>query len=147
MSYIESSIEIEQEPEKVYQLLKKLEDFPRFMPEVKSIKLLEQKGNTSLTEWQTEVDGITIIWKEEEIYDDPNLEVKYRLIEGDLDKFEGSWRLLPIPGGTKAVLGVDYDFGVPALADLMGPVLELKVKENSQAMLRALKVKSESLGR
>jgi len=37
------------------------------------------------------------------------------------------------------VLGVDYDFGVPTLAELIGPILQKKVEENSAMMLQALK--------
>jgi hypothetical protein len=42
------------------------------------------------------------------------------------------------------VLGVDYDFGVPTLAELIGPTLERKVRENSEMMLAALKRQAES---
>jgi hypothetical protein len=48
---------------------------------------------------------------------------------------------------THVVLGVDYDFGVPTLAELIGPILQKKVEENSLMMLRALKAKSEGPGR
>jgi hypothetical protein len=41
------------------------------------------------------------------------------------------------------VLGVDYDFGVPTLAELIGPTLERKVRENSEMMLAALKSEAE----
>ncbi len=41
------------------------------------------------------------------------------------------------------MLGVDYDFGVPTLAELIGPTLEKKVRENSEMMLAALKRQAE----
>jgi len=40
-------------------------------------------------------------------------------------------------------LGVDYDFGVPTLAELIGPTLQKKVLENSEMMLAALKRQAE----
>jgi hypothetical protein len=40
-------------------------------------------------------------------------------------------------------LGVDYDFGVPTLAELIGPPLERKVGENSEMMLVALRREAE----
>ena len=43
---------------------------------------------------------------------------------------------------THVVLGVDFDFGVPTLAELIGPTLEKKVRENSEMMLAALKRRS-----
>ena len=59
------------------------------------------------------------------VFDDDALRVDYRLLEGDLDTFEGSWTFATARGGTHVVtLGVDYDFGVPTLAELIGPTLE-----------------------
>ena len=46
-------------------------------------------------------------------------------------------------GVTSVVLGVDYDFGVPTLAELIGPTLQRKVRENSEMMLAALKTEAE----
>jgi len=48
---------------------------------------------------------------------------------------------------THVSLGVDYDFGVPTLAELIGPILHKKVEENSLMMLRALKAKCEAEAR
>ncbi len=42
------------------------------------------------------------------------------------------------------MLGVEYDFGVPTLAELIGPTLQKKVRENSEMMFAALKAEAES---
>ena len=68
---------------------------------------------------------------------------RLQLIEGDLDKFEGAWTFEERDGVTHVVLGVDYDFGVPTLAELIGPTFEKKVEENSEMMLAALKAEAE----
>jgi len=145
MPYIEADIEIAVSPLEVYQTAKKIEDFPQYMPEVKSIKVLERNDEYSITEWQTEVEGTLIIWQEQEWFNDKDFVITYKLLEGDLEKFEGDWKFLPSPQGTKVVLGVDFNFGMPALEELMLPVLTIKINENSQAMLRALKEKMENL--
>ena len=75
------------------------------------------------------------------------MRIDYKLIEGDLDKFEGAWTFEHRDGATHVVLGVDYDFGVPTLAELIGPTLQKKVRENSEMMLAALKRRSRSGGR
>jgi ribosome-associated toxin RatA of RatAB toxin-antitoxin module len=56
-----------------------------------------------------------------------------------MDKFEGTWSFTPNEGGTKVVLGVDFDFGIPHLEELIGPTLKTKVKENSDMMLQGMK--------
>jgi len=144
MPYLETDIEIAKSPQEVYQLAKKFEDFPQYMPEVKNIKVLERNERYSITEWQTEVEGTTIMWKEQEWFNDRELVITYKLLDGDLDKFEGDWKFLDHNGGTKVVLGVDFNFGMPALEELMLPILTIKIEENSQGMLKALKEKMES---
>jgi coenzyme Q-binding protein COQ10 len=144
MPYVETTIEIKAPAKKIYELAKDMERYPEFMPDVETVKILESNGNQTVTRWKTLVEEAPIEWTEVDIFDDARTRIDYRLIEGDLDKFEGAWTFEESDGVTKVVLGVDYDFGVPTLAELIGPILQKKVEENSQMMLRALKEKCES---
>ena len=143
MPYVETSIVIAAPPRAVYELAKQQERFPEFMPDVESITVLERRPNGTLTRWKTLVEEAPIEWTEDDRFDDENLRIDYKLLEGDLDKFEGSWTFTESGGKTHVVLGVDYDFGVPTLAELIGPTLERKVRENSEMMLAALKREAE----
>lgn len=144
MPYIESSILINSSPGEAYSLAKEMENFPEYMSDVEQVKVLERDGNRTLTEWVTNVEGIPICWKEEDVFDDETTTITYRLIEGDLDKFEGAWTFTRVESGTLVVLTVDFDFGMPTLADLLGPILEVKVRENSEMMLSAMKNRIEA---
>ncbi len=143
MSYVESSITIQGQRKDVYELAKDMEKYSDYMPDVKSVKVVEREDNKTVTEWETLVEEIPICWKEMDEFDDSNLHIKYKLIEGDLDKFEGIWRFEGAEGETRVTLTVDFDFGMPTLAELIGPVLEMKVRENSMMMLEAMKKKVE----
>ena len=114
------------------------------MPDVESVTVLERGTDRMLTRWKTLVEEAPIEWTEEDRFDDNALRIDYKLTEGDLDKFEGSWTFAENSGQTHVVLGVDYDFGVPTLAELIGPTLERKVRENSEMMLAALKREAEA---
>lgn len=144
MPYVECSIEIMSHPENAYNLAKNMEDFPKYMPDVEKVTVLERKGNSTITEWITQVEGTPISWIEEDIFNDDEYEISYRLIEGDLDKFDGKWIFKLHGDKTIVTLGVDFDFGIPTLAELIGPTLELKVRENCEMMLNALKKKIEA---
>lgn len=139
MSFIEARILINGTPEKIYALAKNMERFPEFMPDVEEVKVLERGDGRTVTEWTTSVEGIPITWSEEDIFDDASNTITYRLIEGDLDKFEGAWTFEPVDEGTQVTMTVDFDFGMPTLADLLGPILEVKVKENCEMMLNGMK--------
>lgn len=143
MPYVEKSITIQGPPDEVYALAKDMESFPEFMPDVQSVKVVERKGDTTVTEWSTDVDGAEILWTEEDRFDDAARLITYRLLEGDLEKFEGEWRFEEIPDGTRVVLTVDFDFGIPELAALLGDTLEIKVGENSAMMLESMKQRVE----
>lgn len=143
MPYVETSIEIKAPRQKIYALAKDMERYADFMPDVEYVKILKRNGNETVTRWKTLVEEAPIEWTEVDVFDDVNTRIDYKLIEGDLDKFEGAWTFVERDGVTKVVLGVDYDFGVPTLAELIGPILEKKVEENSMMMLQALKDRCE----
>jgi len=148
MPFVESTIVVEAEPRSVYELAKEQERFPDFMPDVESVTIVERGGNRMVTRWKTLVEDAPIEWTEEDLFDDDALRVDYRLIEGDLDTFEGAWTFVADgPNRTVVTLGVEYDFGVPTLAELIGPTLHRKVRENSEMMLAALKREAEGAGR
>jgi ribosome-associated toxin RatA of RatAB toxin-antitoxin module len=96
-----------------------------------------------ITRWKTLVEEAPIEWIEEDIFDDARTRIDYKLLEGDLDTFEGAWTFVETEGRTHVTLSVDYDFGVPTLAELIGPTLHKKVQENSEMMLAALKREAE----
>lgn len=143
MPYVESQIFIKGNPEEIYKISRNMEKFPEYMRDVEEVNVLEQNGNSTITEWVTNIEGTPIIWTEEDDFDDENLKIRYKLIEGDLEKFEGEWNFLEKDGVCLVVLGVDYDFGMPSLTELIGPTLETKVRENSEMMLEGMKKKIE----
>jgi coenzyme Q-binding protein COQ10 len=143
MPFVESTIAIAAPARDVYELAKEQERFPQFMPDVESVTVLERHPTHLLTRWKTLVEDAPIEWTEEDRFDDAALRIDYRLIEGDLDTFEGSWTFVERDGATQVVLTVTYDFGVPTLAELIGPTLQKKVCENAEMMLAALKREAE----
>ena len=143
MPYVETSIDISAPARAVYELAKEQERFPQFMPDVESVVVVERHPDRVLARWKTLVEGAPIEWLEEDRFLDDALRIEYALLEGDLDRFEGAWSFAEREGVTHVVLGVDYDFGVPTLAELIGPTLHKKVKENSEMMLAALKSEAE----
>ncbi|HEV3156732.1 MAG TPA: SRPBCC family protein [Candidatus Baltobacteraceae bacterium] len=144
MPYVETSIVVDAPAREVYELAKEQERFPEFMPDVESVTVIERHADRLLTRWKTLVEEAPIEWIEEDRFDDAACVITYRLLEGDLDKFEGGWTFQEQEGRTHVRLGVDYDFGVPTLAELIGPTLERKVRENSEMMLAALKREAEN---
>ena len=144
MPYLEASIAVDAPARAVYELAKDQERFPQFMPDVESVTIVERLPDRVITRWKTLVEEAPIEWIEEDLFDDANARIDYKLLEGDLDKFEGAWTFVEGGDRTHVTLTVDYDFGVPTLAELIGPTLHRKVLENSEMMLAALKREAEA---
>ncbi|HEY5340601.1 MAG TPA: SRPBCC family protein [Candidatus Aquilonibacter sp.] len=143
MSYVETRIAIAASARAVYELAKDQERFPDFMPDVETVRVLERHPDRVISRWKTLVEEAPIEWTEEDRFDDAALRIDYALLEGDLDTFEGAWTFEERDGLTHVLLTVEYDFGVPTLAELIGPTLQKKVMENSEMMLAALKSQAE----
>ena len=143
MPYVETTITIAAPARVVYELAKDQERFPQFMPDVETVKVIERHPDHWVTQWKTLVEEAPIEWTEEDRFDDDAMRIDYSLLEGDLDTFDGAWTFEERDGQTRVVLGVEYDFGVPTLAELIGPTLEKKVQENCEMMLAALKAEAE----
>jgi ribosome-associated toxin RatA of RatAB toxin-antitoxin module len=141
--FVETAIVVHAPARDVYELAKEQDRFPDFMPDVESVTIVERGAGRIVARWKTLVEDAPIEWLEEDVFDDAALRVDYRLIEGDFDVFEGSWTFVERDGATHVTLGVEYDFGVPTLAELIGPTLQRKVRENSEMMLAALKAEAE----
>lgn len=145
MAYVETSVKMQSAPDLIYGIAKDMENYPKFMSDVESVTVIERSPVGTITEWVTSVEGIPIRWREVDTFDDQALRIDYRLIEGDLDKFEGAWIIEPHGNETMVTLTVDFDFGMPTLAELLGPILDMKVRENSRMMLEGMKQQVESM--
>jgi coenzyme Q-binding protein COQ10 len=144
MPYVETEIIIKGDPKEIFNFARDMEKFPEYMRDVEEVNVLERNTLSTITEWVTNIDGTPLIWTEEDNFDEENMVISYKMIEGDLDKFEGEWKFVPDSnGGCKVSLSVDYDFGMPSLTDLIGPTLKEKVRENSEMMLEGMKKKIE----
>jgi ribosome-associated toxin RatA of RatAB toxin-antitoxin module len=143
MPYVEATIAVNASASAVYELAKEQDRFPEFMPDVETVTVLERHPDRVLTKWKTLVEEAPIEWIEEDRFNDDALRIEYKLLEGDLDTFEGAWTFDEVAGVTTVKLTVEYDFGVPTLAELIGPTLQKKVRENSEMMLAALKREAE----
>ncbi len=128
----------------VYELAKDLERFPAYMPDVESVRVLSREAGRLVTAWSTLVEDASIEWTEEDVFDDEHARITYRALDGDLERFEGVWSFETSTDDTTHVrLTIDYDFGVPSLAELIGPTLDATVRKNGTMMLRALKTEAE----
>jgi coenzyme Q-binding protein COQ10 len=129
--------------ERVYELIANMESYPRFMPSLNSVQVLERGKDWTVTEWDTSINGMRFRWQERDEFDRENYRIAYHQVSGDLKRFSGEWRVEELEGEVKVTLTVEFDFGVPMLAALLNPVAAIKLRQNGESMLRALKSRLE----
>lgn len=82
-------------------------------------------------------DGI-LKYVSEEVADDDSGEIRFRAIDGDLEVFEGVWRIATEGDGTTINLVATFDSGLGTLSDIVDPIAEQTLRENFRAVLSGL---------
>lgn len=139
MTNIELSVLVEKSRERVYAMLKNLEEFPRFMRDIRKLEVVERAPHRLVTHWEVNVDGAMVAWKEEDIFDDKAMNVKFKMLEGDYTAYSGRWDIKDLSRKTKINLTVDIDWGAPAFEKVIGSILRRKEKRYLKSMLMAMK--------
>lgn len=151
MPKIQSSIEIDGPIEKVYQLAKDIESFPQFMPDLKSVRVIERSedGSRVVSEWVGIVKefNTTVRWVEEDIWDDANYTCEFSLISGDYAKYSGKWKFTNLGSRTRFDSEIEVEYDVPLIGPLIKGLIAKKMKENVDNMLAAIKQKVEETAR
>lgn len=139
MPFVKSDILIKGDKNAIYQVIQNMEDYPRFMESLVSVTVLERGKNYDISHWVSNVDGRKIVWTERDDFYPEDFKITYQQTDGDLKKIEGVWELNDEAEGVRVSLTVDFEFGIPMIAGLLNPLLVRKVRENSEAMLAAVK--------
>lgn len=106
-------------------LIMNLSDFsvlPTYMDDVVSVTV-PKKG---CTEWEVSLEGAPFHWIERDSVDFKNRTVQFELLDGDLDKFEGAWRMQEKESGLVLSLEIEYSLGIPVIEMALGEVLKEK---------------------
>lgn len=147
MPVIRSSIEIEGPLSEVYALAKRIEEFPEFMPDLKSVKVIERSedGSTTVSEWVGLVKEFktTVKWTERDVWDDAAHTCVFSLVKGDYSKYSGVWTFTDLGGRTRFDSEIEVEYDVPLIGPLIKGIIAKKMKENVDNMLAAVKKRVE----
>lgn len=151
MARVELELVIHAPLETVYAVARDVEAFPQFMPDVKSVRILETSDNgaRTLTEWVAYASQLKlqVKWTEEDLWDDANHTCRFRQAKGDYDQMEGLWEFLPHPEGTLFRSVLDYELRVPLLGAIVQKVVHHLVTQNLKGILEGVKARAEAIAR
>ncbi|SDF98606.1 Ribosome association toxin PasT (RatA) of the RatAB toxin-antitoxin module [Sinosporangium album] len=139
MPYVEVKLRIAAPVEEAWRAVTRLEDYADYMDNVESVTVRGESGGKRVSEWSVLLKGSVLEWVEEDELDETTRTMRFDQIAGDLDQFCGYWRVDPLEDGASLVtFSVDFEIGIPLLADMLNPVATKALRENSEQMLRAI---------
>lgn len=143
MPVVQSSTEINGPIDRVYALAKDVESFPEFMPDLRSVRIVDRSddGRVVTSEWVGIVKEFktTVKWTEKDTWDDEARTCTFSLIKGDYSKYSGVWRFTDLGGRTRFDSEIEVEYDVPLVGALIKGIIAKKMKENVDNMLLAIK--------
>ena len=134
------SVDVSADCIKAYSVLKNVTEYSSFMSSVKDVKIISEKDNTLLTQWNVLYDGVPIDWQEEIIVDDIQYSVKFKSVSGNYSRF-GIWKVFKNNEKNKTTISLEitYDWNAPNFESYFGDVYKQKADKATKGMLYALK--------
>jgi ribosome-associated toxin RatA of RatAB toxin-antitoxin module len=143
MIHLEHTIVIKSNIEKVYTIAEQIENFPEFMPHVKTSNIIRKQGNKREVEMTAVVNGIKSHWISASTTE-KNKKITYKQVKGVCKVMGGEWRFNKVPEGTTITLIHNFDVGFSIVGKLIGGIIIKKwVDKYSQLTLGAIKEKAE----
>lgn len=132
------------DPKQAFDIVYNVEEFPAFMPNVTGARVITNNGDIKTVEWDMLIDGAPLNWTEEVRYDHESLTAEFRSLDGAFSHFDGTWRVWVGDRGTELEVSLFYDLGLPEIEDIIGPVLEERLRQNLDAMLESIETRAGS---
>ena len=122
MAQVEKSVLVAHPPERMFELVDKVEDYPIFLPWCGGTTLKSRSEESTVATINIAYMGIRQSFTTENTKDAPSL-MRIRLLDGPFSKLEGEWRFLPLGvEACKIELRLDYTFSSRVLEALLAPV-------------------------
>lgn len=147
MPRIEVQLDVNAPARTVYEVARRVEDFPTFMEDLQSLTVLERSedGNRTVTEWVGIIREfrMTVKWVQEDVWDPLRLRDDFRLLKGDLGSMSGYWQFVDTDGGSRFESVLEYEYNVPLIGPMIQALIKKKMKENLEAQMLAIKKRAE----
>lgn len=122
MAVIEKSVLIARTPRQMFDLVDRVEDYPKFLPWCGGTELLERSDTVTAARIHIDYHGIKAHFATENPKDPPH-RMDIRLREGPFRHLEGGWRFTALgDAGCKVEFRLHYEFSSRVLEKALGPV-------------------------
>ncbi len=128
---------------KILRLITKVNEFPKYMPNVKEATILQKSRNRFKTKWCIQLDEVPISWVEEDTLDASG--ISFKATEGDLAEFGGRWNLSDHPDGTLVEICIKALVGIPAIQHFAEGYIRNIIERNFESILESVETRLISM--
>lgn len=122
MAQVEKSVLVAHPPERMFELVDRVEDYPLFLPWCGGTTLKSRDAHSTVATIHIAYMGIRQNFTTENIKEAPRL-MRIHLLDGPFNKLEGEWRFTPLGAeACKIELRLDYTFSGRVLETVLAPV-------------------------
>jgi ribosome-associated toxin RatA of RatAB toxin-antitoxin module len=122
----------------LYPVLRDFERYPALTKAVRSVTIHRADADLTVSSWEVNFRGGILRWTEEDRFDPATWTITFHQTAGDVERFDGTWRLEDAPDGCRVYFDADLDLGIPALGSILEPIAERALKDNIEAILLGL---------
>jgi ribosome-associated toxin RatA of RatAB toxin-antitoxin module len=122
-------------------VFERISDFPRYVDytdAVREVRIDRTDGELVSSTWSVNFRNGVLCWSERDRIDAEGLHIAFEQIDGDFDRFNGSWQVAQTRDDVTVVFIAEFDLGMPSLASIIDPIAERALRENMEAILRGL---------
>lgn len=137
MPTVTLDVEIQATVDRVWAAVVDIERYPEVMSCVRWTKVVSfDEPTTRHSAWSIVLKGSILEWEENEHIDHEARVMRFTQISGDMEVFVGSWTVTEVSAERTLVeLVMEFEIGIPLLADMLNPVAVRSLRGNCQDML------------
>lgn len=122
MAQVEKTVLVAHPPERMFELVDRVEDYPLFLPWCGGTTLKSRDAHSTVATIHIAYMGIHQSFTTENTKEAPRL-MRIRLLDGPFSKLEGGWHFIPLgDDACKIELRLDYTFSSRMLEAMLAPV-------------------------
>ncbi len=117
MPKVEKSIEVNAPPEKVFEALQQVEQFPQFLPYVKSVSVVERTDPDIVLDWAVTAPGVgmEVRWRSRHTLHPESHTVTVKPEGDSIVSLSGEWRAQSSGAGSILIASLEYEAKVPPM--------------------------------
>jgi ribosome-associated toxin RatA of RatAB toxin-antitoxin module len=122
MARVQKSVLVPHQAEQMFDLVERVEDYPRFLPWCAAAAILERSEGATVARLDIHYRGVRAHFTTSNLIERPE-RIVIALRSGPFRHLDGTWRFTALgPSGSKVELTMGYEFATPVLERLIGPV-------------------------